>query len=872
MMSGEAQADRWDTLSGWLETWRTASADERVRLRDQFARDHPGLLAEATALAAASEEVSGFLETPALVLAARQFSQPDPPFAAGSMIGPYRLEGFLARGGMGDVYRAVDTRLQRPVAIKMLSQTKTGDPQRVARFMTEARVTAGLEHPNIVRVYDVGLIDDRAYLVAELLDGETLRHRIERGPLPIDDVVRIGIEVAAGLTAAHAAGLVHRDLKPDNVFLTRAGDVKILDFGIAKLAQDETVRDGFSTLTGVVLGTAGYLAPEQIRGATVDARTDLFALGAVLSEMLTGARAFPREHIVETLHAILHERPTDVLSARPDVPPALAGVVTRLLEKTPEARFGSAADVMAALERVDVHATAGWVGRNVHSVHQRLHRSFRGRRRTVMATGVLLAAVTAGVIWRFGSGAGGPTSTVTLAIMPFTSIPANEANKLLEVGLADVLISRLSQLSNLRVLSATATERLRNDAPAEVAKKLGANYVLTVTLQRDARQVRAVPALVGASADPIWSTTIDTDAASVFSVQDIIVTKVVEELTPRLSARMRSKLATPGTRNSQAFEAYARGRAYVLNPTRADLTRAKELFEAALTLDPNYADAWASLGSAYKRMPIAAQVPGKDAFPHAKNAALRALQLDPDHAEAHSVMGTVAFWFDWDYARAEKELRRALELQPSSADSELFLGHLLANTGRAEESLAAIRRARAFDPEWLLARAQEGHFLYMARRYQEALATLDATITIAPRFWPPHQMRILVLDALGRYDDAIAETELRTSLGDGPASDGLTQRAYAFVKTGRRAEAEALLTTLLTQRAPRRGTGTALVLHALGRDDEAIQELQALIERRDHSVTLLGVYPGWDDLRDDPAFRRILQQVNLLDVSDRVRR
>ena len=249
-----------------------------------------------------------------------------------------RVVSLLARGGMGDVYRATDIRLRRDVALKVLAASRTGDPRRLARFMHEATVTAAIDHPNVIHVYDVGRVDDRAYLVVELLHGETLRARIARGPLPVPEALRTAVEIARGLAAAHAAGLVHRDLKPENIFLPQEGTTKLLDFGIAKLAQDETVPEGRSTLTGVVLGTAGYLAPEQIRGEAVDARADLFSFGAVLFEMLTGARAFARDHLVDTLHAILHDEPPETLADRADVPGSLNALVHRLLEKDPEAR------------------------------------------------------------------------------------------------------------------------------------------------------------------------------------------------------------------------------------------------------------------------------------------------------------------------------------------------------------------------------------------------------------------------------------------------------------------------------------------------------------------------------------------------------
>jgi serine/threonine protein kinase/WD40 repeat protein len=341
--------DRWQLLSEWHNAWLVAGADERDNLQRQFVEGHPDLAAQANALASASAGLRGFLETPALALAVRDLAQDDPLLDADTLVGPYRIVGLMARGGMGDVYRATDLRLQRDVALKLLAHAGTDDTQRIERFLQEARVTASLDHANIVKIFDVGVLDARPYLVAELLDGETLRVRLGRGPLAAEEAARIAGDVAAGLVVAHAAGLVHRDLKPDNVFLTRSGVTKILDFGIAKLTNGPAVTDGLATLTGVLFGTAGYLAPEQIRGDAVDGRTDLFALGSMLFEMATGQRAFAREHTIDTLHAILHDDPPDLMPAA--VPPDLTAIVMRLLEKVPAARFQSAAD----LERALVH-------------------------------------------------------------------------------------------------------------------------------------------------------------------------------------------------------------------------------------------------------------------------------------------------------------------------------------------------------------------------------------------------------------------------------------------------------------------------------------------------------------------------------------
>jgi Tol biopolymer transport system component len=348
---------RWDTLSDWHNEWLEADAEGRDRLRTELAAVDPGLVADADALTSASGGLSGFLETPAFMLAVPALGAEEASLEPGTMLGPYRISGLLASGGMGDVYRATDVRLDRKVAIKVLTRASEGDPDRRERLLQEARLTAQLDHPNVVRLYDVGISSDRPYLVTELLEGETLRTRLGRGALTIAEVVAIAADIARGLVAAHGAQLVHRDLKPENIFLTRSGVAKVLDFGIAKLKQDATGSNIQETMTGVLLGTAGYLAPEQIRGQPVDARTDLFTLGTIVFEMLHGRRAFAREHTIDTLHAIVHEPPTEPAGARSDVPAALQTIVARLLEKAPADRFQSAGEVLNALDGIDTRSS-----------------------------------------------------------------------------------------------------------------------------------------------------------------------------------------------------------------------------------------------------------------------------------------------------------------------------------------------------------------------------------------------------------------------------------------------------------------------------------------------------------------------------------
>ncbi|HYT65810.1 MAG TPA: protein kinase [Vicinamibacterales bacterium] len=352
-------SEQWNCLSDWHNAWLDADADGRLQLRAQLTANQPDLLADADDLIAAGPSLDGFLETPAFVLAARQLAHATTALATGADVGPYRVVSLIGHGGMAVVYRATDVRLHRDVALKMLAPIGVSDELRVERFLREARITASIDHPNVVKVYDVGVFEGHPYIVVELLEGETLRARLNRDALTPAVARQIATDIARGLIAAHAVGLVHRDLKPENIFLTRAGSTKILDFGIAKLAPEATRPQGApSTITGILVGTAGYLAPEQILGQEIDARADLFALGSILFELITGQRAFACENTVDTLHAILHAEPPDLIRQNDVVPDVLANIVSRLLEKAPADRFQSAADLTWALEQAGAPASA----------------------------------------------------------------------------------------------------------------------------------------------------------------------------------------------------------------------------------------------------------------------------------------------------------------------------------------------------------------------------------------------------------------------------------------------------------------------------------------------------------------------------------
>jgi serine/threonine protein kinase len=410
-------ADRWSRLSARHNAWLAADAQERMRLRAQISVEEPDLADDVAELAASGGALDGFLETPAFVLAAQDLARDASVLRAGVTIGPYRIESLIARGGMGHVYRATDVRLAREVALKVLPGAALADPDRVARFLQEAQLTASLDHPNVVRVFDVGVDRGQPYLVAELLHGGTLRARLDREPIPVRDAVAIAADIGRGLMAAHAAGLVHRDLKPENIYLSRSGVTKILDFGVAKLTHAEADLRVAPTLPGVVFGTAGYLAPEQIRGVAVDHRADLFAVGCMLFEMLAGHRAFAREGTIDTLHAIVHDPAPDLPPQRHDVPPALVAMVKRLLAKSPDQRFQSAADLVWSLEQIGGAGAPSDSSQPVRPAGPPVRRRIWSMS-SVALVAVATAAVSAGAVWLLQDRTSEPT--VPLTQLPWT--------------------------------------------------------------------------------------------------------------------------------------------------------------------------------------------------------------------------------------------------------------------------------------------------------------------------------------------------------------------------------------------------------------------------------------------------------------------
>jgi TolB-like protein/Tfp pilus assembly protein PilF len=853
--------ERWQVLSDWLSGWLEADPQARVRLRDELAANHPELVGEADRMSSSAESLTGFLDTPALVMAARELVVDAPALPPGVTVGPYRVVQLLARGGMGDVYRATDSRLGRDVALKVLSPGRTSDPRRVERFLIEARVTASLDHPNIVRVYDVGRVDEQAYLVAELLDGETLRARIVRGPIGPDEARRIALDVARGLAAAHDAGLVHRDLKPENIFLTRNGETKLLDFGIAKLTQDESVPDGASTLTGVVLGTAGYLAPEQIRGDTVDARADLFAFGAVLFEMLSGARAFVREQIVETLHAILHDPPALELEHRPGVPPALATIVWRLLEKAPAARFQSAAELIGALERADVGRTRSWPVRQIARIRGGLRRPVW----KAAAAAVVVAAVSAGVLlWNSWS----LPAINSIAVLPFHNAAEDQEIAYLSDGLTDGLIDQLSRAQVLTVMPRGTVRRFKGEIdPLMAAQALRVGAVATGAVSRHGTRIVISAELIhGATGELLWRQTFDRPKADLISVQDRIVLSIAEGLRLRLSGEEKTRLRGSGTNNPEAYELFLRGGFLLHRDAEEDDLEAQKLFLKATDLDPNFLNAHLAIASTYIRSIDYA--PPREAAAEALAALAKAAAIEPNNvavrvARAHLRLAETHGW------TATESEYRAVMYEPALFRTTSYhpIALFFSASGRPDEAVELVRRALVVDPGNLESRVMLGNYLQQAGLLDEALRVYADVSAEVPEDWRPLFGRADVYKQRRDFTRAAAERRKAHTIADDEDAareftGATTEARYARAeRTVARAQLRQLDELATIRYIPPFDIAR---LHALaGNREKALAWLEQAEKEGGHGLMMLKVDPAWISLRTEPRFAAVVKRLGI---------
>jgi serine/threonine protein kinase/tetratricopeptide (TPR) repeat protein len=778
----------------------------------------------------------------------------------GSRIGRYEIVGHLGTGGMGVVYTAKDDVLDRHVAIKLLPVEFVRDPDRLQRFEQEARVTGRLNHPHIVSIFDAVIDGEQPYLVTELVEGETLGTQLSKGMLRLDAVLTLARQLAQALAAAHAHGVVHRDLKPDNILITPEGSAKVLDFGLARIVtprpEDDDTRPA-ATVPGVVLGTMGYMAPEQVDGRAADHRADIFSLGVILHEALTGRQPFRRESVVDTLHAILHDEAPELPA---HLPRHLRKVIARCLQKRPDARFQSARDLEFALEQV---------GGSDETIPTTATPSpVLTRPRLLAAVGVaLLVAVGTWTIFRARvpaqSGRAEPIRSI--AVLPLVDLSSGKDQEYLADSLTEALITDLSQISALRVIARTSVMRYKGSTRPlqEIARELSVTGIVEGTVQRVDDRLRVSANLVHAATEQrLWGEQYDREFRDLLPLQSelagTIADRIAVQLTPHERARLTegaARVATPAS-----HELFLRGKYFWNKRDPASLQLALEAFTKATEADPQSAQAWAGLADTYFYLGYAfGRMPPRDAMPKAIAAARRALAIDPDLAEAHAALGVVQLFYDWDRTSAEASLRRALQLNPGYVFARRGMAALLLTGRQHREAIEQSQRAVQLDPVSLA----ENFFLALcylnADELNAAEQVCGKTLELEPGYAGCLTLIGDVHERRGDPDkavDAYLESAKRQGLKPAAVSDRLQAYRSGGIKAFRDAELQDMVRTwdgwhfmafLIASKQAQ-----------AGHRDAAYAWLRRVRDARSAGIMLANSERNFAAYRSDPTFQELL--------------
>nr|UXE44500.1 serine/threonine-protein kinase PknD [uncultured bacterium] len=862
------KAERWQTIKELYYSASDLPDGHRQTFLDDACGGDKDLYDEIESLLRHGPEPQSFLDTPAVAIMAKAIAADEfhtsIPSLEGKILSHYRILEPIGRGGMGIVYAAEDLKLGRRVALKLLPEYLARDKESLQRFEREARAASALNHPNICTIYEIDEAEGLHFIAIELLEGETLKRRMARSRLPTQEILRIGIEISEALEAAHSAGIIHRDIKPSNVFLTRRGLVKVLDFGVAKRVGSELIERSshFSlpllgnfeadlTNTGALIGTTAYMSPEQVNRQLVDTRTDLFSLGAVLYEMTTGQMPFPGTDLSTVIRAVQHQRPIPVEQINPEARSGLDRIIDKALQKDRRSRYQRAAELQADLQKLQGH----------------LER--RGKRWRASLLPLALLALFGVVLaasrfnprvrqWIAGTPSVGMSHNIrSLAVLPFGNLTGDPAQEYLVEGMSDALITDLSKLTSLRVISRTSSMQYKGTHKAlpEVARELNVDAAVLGSVTRSGNRIRVNAKLVeAAGGQNLWVQDYDRDESGVLKLQNDLAAAVAREVAGKLTGKDQLRMAEgPQSVNPQAYESYLKAEYFSSKETDEGFEKAIEYYRKAIDLDPSFAAAYLGLGGTYSFMAYQRRLNYAEGSVKAENLLAKSLELDPNSSLAHAISGMIKFQFRCDRPGAEKELNRALELNPNDMGALDLYSYYLLEMGRTDEAIAEKKRVLEHDPVSVGTSAELGLYYLQAGRDDEAIQQLHKTLELDPNF-PSALTRLGRAYAnKGQYDQAVVELKKAVAMDNVP--DRLGRLGDVYARWGKREESLAVVHELKGMSKERYVSPTliARIYARLGEKDQALSWLDRA--RKEDSPNASD--SDFDSLRADPRFKVI---------------
>jgi len=832
--------------------------------------------------------------------------------SSGTILGRYEIRSQLGAGGMGEVYLAQDTKLERTVALKILPAEVAADRNRMNRFVQEAKAASALNHPNIITIFEIEQVDSVSFIATEFIDGETLRERLRSEPMKLGEVLDVAIQSGSALSAAHAASIVHRDIKPENIMLRRDGIVKVLDFGLAKLSEPRPARiaGGFKidteaptrvavhTEPGAVMGTAFYMSPEQARGLEVDVGTDIFSLGVVIYEMVGGRLPFVGSNQNEIVASILSDKEAPPLARyAQEVPAELERIVAKALRKSRDERYQTVKDLLldlktlkqelefqAKLERsAPSRAVGSAAALSGAQSSAAINRSFAStvevrpapvtssaeylvtgiKQHKLAAAVAVVLLVIAGVGLAFYLRAGNPEVAIeSIAVLPFVNQNNDPSTEYLSDGLTESIINSLTQVSNLKVIARSSVFRYKGKQtdPITVANELGVRAVLTGRIMQRGDSLTVSAELIDARDNKqLWGERYERKVSDLLSVQRDIAQEISGNLRLKLSGVEQSRVARQHTEDAEAYQLYLQGRYEWNKQTEDGLKKAIEYFEQAASKDPNYALAHVGLADSYWALGDAS-LSVLEAIPKAKDEVTKALQLDDSLAEAHTSLALIKV-IEFDWAGAENEFKRAIELNPNYAEAHHQYGWVLTLSGRPAQALEEMKWAQRIDPLNLVIDVDINAPLYQQRRFDLSAEQSRRVIAMDPGFFLAHYTLGVALLQLRDFNTAIAELEKARSLEDKPWIVGTL--AYGYALSGNRTAALKLIAELHEQAKHRHVTPYwfAMTSMVLGNKDDAFKWLEQCYAERSVWLTFLKMDPMVDPLRDDPRFKDLIKRL-----------